>query len=319
MAPGGMDPGGSIAGAGCAAGRWHAGRRASRHVLDRSAKARPPAWARWWPRAAGPRADLRQRLRARPRREGGLLRRLRRDAALPDQDLSPTRLAISGNQFSDAGDSGSLVVDAGQRRAGGPVFRRRTDAAGSEPGRGQSLRRRCWPSSAPTWATAAATHSWGQPITASPASTTATIPSPPRNPAQLNDAEAARVQQGLAQARLLINPSAGVLGVAMGKSSDHAGEGRRHFLRGRGDESRRSGADRRRAHDRNSHQRPRRGPRLGAVDSARGRLRLGPGSGPQPGSGRQAAAGAQPDGAEFRLLRRRHRPEPGQSEPTRHW
>jgi len=33
------------------------------------------------------------------------------------------------------------------------------------------------------------------------------------------------VQQALAQARLLVNPSAGVLGVAMGKSSDHAGEG----------------------------------------------------------------------------------------------
>ena len=41
----------------------------------------------------------------------------------------------------------------------------------------------------------------------------------------LSDAENARAQQALAQARLLVNPSAGILGVAMGKSSDHPGEG----------------------------------------------------------------------------------------------
>jgi hypothetical protein len=41
----------------------------------------------------------------------------------------------------------------------------------------------------------------------------------------LSDAEIARTQQALAQARMLVNPTAGILGVATGKSSDHPGEG----------------------------------------------------------------------------------------------
>jgi hypothetical protein len=41
----------------------------------------------------------------------------------------------------------------------------------------------------------------------------------------LSDAETGRAQQALAQARLLVNPAVGILGVATGKSSDHAGEG----------------------------------------------------------------------------------------------
>jgi hypothetical protein len=40
----------------------------------------------------------------------------------------------------------------------------------------------------------------------------------------LDDAEIARAQQALAQARLLVNPSTGILGVATGKSSDRPDE-----------------------------------------------------------------------------------------------
>jgi hypothetical protein len=40
----------------------------------------------------------------------------------------------------------------------------------------------------------------------------------------LSDTETARAQQALAQARMLVNPSAGILGVGIGKSSDHPGE-----------------------------------------------------------------------------------------------
>ncbi len=40
----------------------------------------------------------------------------------------------------------------------------------------------------------------------------------------LTDAEIARAQQALAQARVLVNPSTGILGVATGKSNDHPGE-----------------------------------------------------------------------------------------------
>jgi len=41
----------------------------------------------------------------------------------------------------------------------------------------------------------------------------------------LSDAELTRTQQAIAAARALVNPAAGVLGVATGKSSDHPGEG----------------------------------------------------------------------------------------------
>jgi hypothetical protein len=41
----------------------------------------------------------------------------------------------------------------------------------------------------------------------------------------LSDAEIERVQQAMGQARALINPAAGILGVAMSKSNDHPGEG----------------------------------------------------------------------------------------------
>jgi hypothetical protein len=40
----------------------------------------------------------------------------------------------------------------------------------------------------------------------------------------LTDDQSSQAQQALAQARMLINPSAGILGAAVGKSSDHAGE-----------------------------------------------------------------------------------------------
>jgi len=40
----------------------------------------------------------------------------------------------------------------------------------------------------------------------------------------LPDSEIARAQLALAQARMLVNPSAGILGAATGKSSDHPGE-----------------------------------------------------------------------------------------------
>ena len=41
----------------------------------------------------------------------------------------------------------------------------------------------------------------------------------------LTDVETVRSQQALGQARMLVNPATGILGVATGKSSDHPGEG----------------------------------------------------------------------------------------------
>jgi len=56
-----------------------------------------------------------------------------------------------------------------------------------------------------------------------------------------------RAEQALVQARMMVNPSAGILGVAAGKSSDHPGEGRRYPLCGRKHERCRAGDCGRRA------------------------------------------------------------------------
>ena len=41
----------------------------------------------------------------------------------------------------------------------------------------------------------------------------------------LSNSETDRIEQAMSEARMLVNPSQGILGVAMGKSSDHSGEG----------------------------------------------------------------------------------------------
>ena len=47
------------------------------------------------------------------------------------------QLGLSGNQFSDAGDSGALVVDAANAEPVGLYFAGGTDICRSQPGRGQ--------------------------------------------------------------------------------------------------------------------------------------------------------------------------------------
>jgi hypothetical protein len=134
------------------------------------------------------------------------------------------QLAISGNQFSDAGDSGSLVVDANDAEPVGLFFAGGTDVSGvnqgvaspapevlselnSKVGNGASY------SYVGTADHGVSCLNYGDNTVA--AAQAHTLP----------DAEITRSQQALGLARLLVNPSAGVLGVATGKSSDHPGEG----------------------------------------------------------------------------------------------
>ena len=134
------------------------------------------------------------------------------------------QLAISGNQFSDAGDSGSLVVDAGNAEPIGLFFAGGTDASGvsqgvanpvgdvlselsSQVGGGTSY------SFVGTTDHAVSCLSYGN-STVTAAQMRA-----------LSDSEAARTQKALGQAHMLVNPSLGILGVATGKSIDHPGEG----------------------------------------------------------------------------------------------
>jgi hypothetical protein len=133
------------------------------------------------------------------------------------------QLAISGDRFSDAGDSGALVVDTANGEPVGLFFAGGTDGAGvglgvanpagdvlnelgSAAGNGASF----------TFAGVA-----DHPVSCLHYgdSTLSAAQSKP-----LSDAEIARGQQALFAARALVNPATGILGVGMGKSSDRPGE-----------------------------------------------------------------------------------------------
>ena len=137
--------------------------------------------------------------------------------------LFTNQVAMSGDRFSDAGDSGALVVDANNAEPVGLFFAGGTDEAGvghgvaspasdvlnelgAQAGTGTSFS-----------FVGAADHgvsclNYGD-------STVAEAQATP-----LNDEQIQRGQQAMGAARQLVNPATGILGVSMGKSSDHPGE-----------------------------------------------------------------------------------------------
>jgi hypothetical protein len=133
------------------------------------------------------------------------------------------QLGLSGDRLSDAGDSGALVVDASNAEPVGLFFAGGTDAAGVGQGVANpatevlsELSTAAGNGSTYTF-TGGADHgvsclSYGN-------NTTASAQAQP-----LTDAEIARGQQSLFAARELVNPANGILGVAMGKSTDHPGD-----------------------------------------------------------------------------------------------
>jgi len=134
------------------------------------------------------------------------------------------QIGITGNQFSDAGDSGSLVVDSSNAEPVGLFFAGGTNNSGvgegvanpvsdvlselsTQVGNGTSY------TFVGTTDHAVSCLNYGNStVKASQART-------------LSDVATAQAQNALGQARMLVNPSVGILGVAMGKSSDHPGEG----------------------------------------------------------------------------------------------
>jgi hypothetical protein len=130
------------------------------------------------------------------------------------------QISIEGNQFSDAGDSGSLVVDSTDAEPVGLFF-----AGGEANGVSEGVANPV---------SAVLTELGAQENTSYTFVGTADHPVSCLNygngtvtaaqATTLADAQTSLAQQALSQARILINPSAGVLGVATGKSSDHAGE-----------------------------------------------------------------------------------------------
>lgn len=131
------------------------------------------------------------------------------------------QIAITGNEFSDAGDSGSLVVDTSTGEPVGLFFAGGVNNSGQSEGVA---------SPAPEVLSELGTFLGGtytfvgttdhQVSCLNYGSGTASI----AQGRTLTGAEMDRAQQAMTDARSLVNPSAGILGVATGKSSDHAGE-----------------------------------------------------------------------------------------------
>jgi hypothetical protein len=133
------------------------------------------------------------------------------------------QLAISGNQFSDAGDSGSLVVDSANAEPVGLYFSGGTDSAGVSQGVASpaievlaELGAQAGGGTSYTFVGAA-----DHPVSCLNYGDSTVAAAQART---LSDAESTRAQQALAEARTLLNPATGILGVAAGKSSDHPGE-----------------------------------------------------------------------------------------------
>jgi len=133
------------------------------------------------------------------------------------------QLAISGNEFSDAGDSGSLVVDTGDAEPVGLFFAGGTDASGvgqgvASPAPDMLSELNAQIGSGTTYKfVGTADHAvsclnYGDGTVAA------------AQERELSDEELSLGLQAAAQARAMVNPSLGILGVAAGKSNDHPGE-----------------------------------------------------------------------------------------------
>jgi hypothetical protein len=134
------------------------------------------------------------------------------------------QIAISGNQFSDAGDSGSLIVDSSNAEPVGLFY------AGGEDSNnvGQGIANPVadvlseLSSQVGNGTTYTFVGSADHPVSCLNYGDGTASAAQART---LSQAEKARIQDALPAASTLINPSAGILDVAAGKSSDRAGEG----------------------------------------------------------------------------------------------
>ncbi len=131
------------------------------------------------------------------------------------------QISIEGNDFSDAGDSGSLVVDSADAEPVGLFFAGGVTNTGVSLGVANPVSAVLAELGTQEGTSYTFVGTTDHPVsclnygnaTATAAQATA-----------LTDAQSQLAQQALAQARTLVNPSAGILGVAAGKSSDHAGQ-----------------------------------------------------------------------------------------------
>jgi hypothetical protein len=131
------------------------------------------------------------------------------------------QIAIEGSEFSDAGDSGSLVVDAGNAEPVGLFFAGGVTNAGVSEGVANpapTVLAELESQEGTTYTFVGTTDHPVSCLNYGAATGTAA------QNTTLSGAQLELAQQAVGQARMLINPTMGILGVATGKSSDHAGE-----------------------------------------------------------------------------------------------
>ena len=131
------------------------------------------------------------------------------------------QIEITGNQFSDAGDSGSLVVDISDAEPVGLFFAGGVDQSGASQGVANPVSTVLSELGTQQGTTFTFVGTTDHPVSClNYGAGTAAI----AQAVTLSSAQTGRAQQALTQARMLVNPSLGILGAAVGKSSDHPGE-----------------------------------------------------------------------------------------------
>lgn len=132
------------------------------------------------------------------------------------------QLAFTGDRFSDAGDSGALVVDAADAEPVGLFFAGGTDSLGVGHGVANPapdvLNELDGQGGGTSYSFVGSADHAVSCLSYGDSTVTAAQALP------LSDSEIARAQQALSAARQMVNPASGILGVSIGKSSDHAGE-----------------------------------------------------------------------------------------------
>jgi hypothetical protein len=131
------------------------------------------------------------------------------------------QLGLSGNQFSDAGDSGALVVDTANAEPVGLYFAGGTDLAGVSQGVANPAPEVLSELGVQLGGSYAFTGTSDHPVSCLNYGDNTLLLAQSRT---LSDAETARPQQALTQARMLVNSATGILGIGIGRSIDHPGE-----------------------------------------------------------------------------------------------
>ncbi|HEX3893217.1 MAG TPA: hypothetical protein VHW46_11650 [Terracidiphilus sp.] len=149
-----------------------------------------------------------------------------RDCAETRSYLTKTfthQIGITGNHLSDAGDSGALLVDTANAEPVGLYFAGGSDALGVSQGLANPVSDVLneLDTQVGNGATYAFVGGADHAVSCLSYGDNTTSAAQARS---LSDTESDRAQHGLNAARSLIDASAGILGVAAGKSSDHPGE-----------------------------------------------------------------------------------------------